>query len=188
MWLLRVSATLAYPLREETQHFQITIQLLFPLASNIFVITSLAEFVSTTKPTKLHQNIHLCSPNYTKFWQKCTCFNLICIFLHITEVWPKLCIIISIVSMWNSAIYQVLTLVPFTELDRSADWVRMDSLKNFTTEENKYTLTGIEELEVAAAILVIFLVILVNFIWSDSGSKKWHQLTNKRTDSPGPSF
>ena len=43
----------------------------------------------------------------------------------------------------------------------------MDSLKNFTAEENKYTLTGIEELEVAAAILVIFLVILVNFIWSD---------------------
>ena len=102
--LLRVSATLAYPLREETQHFQITIQLLFPLASNIFVITSLAEFVSTTKPTQLRQNKHLCSPNYTKFRQKCTCFNLICIFLHITEVWPKLCIIISIVSMWNSAI------------------------------------------------------------------------------------
>ena len=43
----------------------------------------------------------------------------------------------------------------------------MDSLKNFTTEENKYTLTGIEELEVAAAILVIFLVILVNLTWSD---------------------
>ena len=64
----------------------------------------------------------------------------------------------------------------------------MDSLKNFTTEENKYTLTGIEELEVAAAILVIFLVILVNLIWSNSGSKKWYQLTNKRTDSPEPSF
>ena len=64
----------------------------------------------------------------------------------------------------------------------------MDSLKNFTTEENEYTLTGIEELEVAAAILVIFLVILVNLTWSDSRSKEWYQLTNKQTDSPKPSF
>ena len=34
----------------------------------------------------------------------------------------------------------------------------MNPLKNLTTEENKYTLTGMEELEVAAAILVVFLV------------------------------
>ena len=107
--LLRVSATLAYPLREETQHFQITIQLLFPLASNIFVITSLVEFVSTTKPTKLRQNIHLDSPNYTKFPLNVHVFSLISIFLHMTEVWPKLGIIISTVSMWNSAILRVLT-------------------------------------------------------------------------------
>ena len=44
----------------------------------------------------------------------------------------------------------------------------MDSLKNLSPEEvenDQYTLTRLEELEVAAAILVVFLVILYIHSW-----------------------
>ena len=58
-------------------------------------------------------------------------------------------------------------------IDQSGDWVRMDWVSGewidwveiFPTEEKEYKLTGMEELEVAAAILLIFLVTILTLIF-----------------------